>query len=175
MRYNPLLVLLILLPMAVLGLKVSDSVYRYFAYGSERAQVKTLRGQLVDAGAQIVRTKQASDSMRAVMRQEDQALESEQHALRRYDVLARDGALPQDTYERYRAELARYNSHVTSRNAKLSVWQDILARNHAAVSRYNVLADSVRDLATRMGDPYFAVPSPAEAAAERGIVLPETP
>lgn len=165
---------LIFLLLVIVGIKLSDSVYRWLRFGPEREQVKMLRTHLVDAGALMVRTRQESDSMRTVLRADDAALEQEQAALRRYDAQAQDGALPPDVYERYRGELKRYNDHVVRRNAKLSVWQEILSRNHAAVGRYNVLSDSIRDLATRMGDPYYSVPTPAEAAIERGLLKPAT-
>lgn len=172
MRYiNPLLFVLLV----VIGVKLTDSAYKWARYGPEREQVKRMRAELVDAGAGIVRTRQASDSMRAVLRAEDEALEREQQALRRYDDYAHDGALPTGLYERYRADLTRYNDHVAARNARLSAWQEVLGRNHAVVGRYNLLSDSIRDLATRMGDPYYEVPTPAEAAIERGLIKPEQP
>ena len=167
MRYiNPLLFLFLV----ILGVKLSDSAYRWLAFGEERAQVKVLRSNLVDAGAQYVRTRQEGDSMRAVLRVEDEQLEAEERRLRRYDSYASGGGLPPDVYERYRADLTRYNRHVTERNAKLADWQEIQARHNAAASRYTVLADSLNALATRMGDPYYAVPTPAEAAIERGVI-----
>lgn len=169
MRYVTPLIFLLLV---ILGVKLSDSVYRWLRFGPEREQVKELRTRLVDAGALMVRTRQESDSMRSVVHADDAALEQEQAALRRYDAQAQDGALPPELYERYRGELQRYNDHVVRRNAKLGVWQEILGRNHAAVGRYNVLSDSIRDLATRMGDPYYSVPTPAEAAIERGLLKP---
>ncbi len=167
MRYiNPLLFLFLV----ILGVKLLDSAYRWVAFGEERAQVKVLRSNLVDAGAQYVRTRQEGDSMRAVLRVEDEQLEAEERRLRRYDSYASGGGLPPDVYERYRADLTRYNRHVTERNAKLADWQEIQARHNAAASRYTVLADSLNALATRMGDPYYAVPTPAEAAIERGVI-----
>lgn len=170
MRYiNPLLFLLLV----IVGVKLSDSVYRWLAFGPERARVQVLRTGLVDAGAQYVRSRQEGDSMRAVLRAEDEALEAEEHRLRRYDGYATGGGLPPDVYERYRADLTRYNRHVTERNTKLADWQEIQARHNAAASRYTVLADSLNTLATRMGDPYYAVPTPAEAAIERGIIKPQ--
>lgn len=170
MRYvNPLLFLLLV----ILGVKLTDSLYHWVAFGPERARVKELRASLVDAGVQYVRTRQAGDSMRAVLRGEDDGLEAEEVRLRRYDDLATDGRLPPDVYERYRADLTRYNRHVTERNAKLADWQEIQARHNAAASRYTVLADSLNALATRMGDPYYAIPTPAEAAIERGIIKPQ--
>src|ERR1051325_6961920 len=64
MRYiNPLLFLLLV----ILGVKLTDSLYHWVAFGPERAQVKVLRTRLVDAGAQYVRTRQEGDSMRAVL------------------------------------------------------------------------------------------------------------
>ena len=169
MRYiNPLLFLLVV----ILGVKLSDSVYRWLRFGPERARVQVLRAGLVEAGAEYVRTRQADDSMRTVLRAEDVALEQEERTLRRYDSYASGGGLPPDVYARYRAELTRYNRHVTVRNAKLADWQQVQARHNAAASRYTVLADSLHDLAARMGDPYYAIPTPAEAAIERGVLKP---
>jgi hypothetical protein len=164
MKYiNPLLFLLLV----ILGVKLSDSVYRWLRFGPERAQVQVLRNRLVDAGAQYISTRQAGDSMRGILRAEDAQL------LRRYDSYASGGGLPPDVYQRYRDDLTRYNRHVTERNARLADWQEIQARQNAAASRYSVLADSLNALATRMGDPYYAVPTPAEAAIERGIIKPQ--
>jgi hypothetical protein len=170
MKYiNPLLFLLLV----ILGVKLSDSVYRWLRFGPERAQVQVLRTRLVDAGAQYIGTRQAGDSMRAILRAEDAQLEVEEQRLRRYDSYATGGSLPPDVYQRYRDDLTRYNRHVTERNARLADWQEIQARQNAAASRYSVLADSLNALATRMGDPYYAVPTPAEAAIERGIIKPQ--
>jgi len=161
-RIHPLVFVLLV----IIGVKVSEQLYRWVAYADERDRVRVFRGQLLEAGAAIVRTREESDSMRAVMRAEDTSLEEEQVALRRYNRYSRGGTLPPEVYARYKEELDSYNLHVSERNAKLGDWQEILARNHLAVSRYNLLADSVRDLAARMGEPYYAVPTPAEAAVE---------
>lgn len=170
MKYvHPLLFVLL----AIIGIKLSDSAYKWVRYGPEREEVRRMRTELVDAGAEIVRSRQASDSMRAALRADDQALEEEQRVLRRYDDYAHDGALPSGLYERYRADLTRYNDHVASRNRKLSDWQEVLARNNAVVGRYNLLSDSIRTLAARIGDPYYEVPTPVQAARERGVIKPE--
>ena len=169
MRYiNPPLFLLVV----IVGVKLSDSVYRWLRFGPERARVAVLRTGLVEAGAEYIRTRQADDSMRTVLRAEDDALEREERTLRRYDSYAAGGGLPPDVYARYREELTRYNRHVTERNTQLAAWQQIQARHNAAASRYTVLADSLHDLAARMGDPYYAIPTPAEAAIERGVIKP---
>jgi hypothetical protein len=170
MKYiNPLLFLLLV----IVGVKLSDSVYRWLAYAPERARVQVLRAGLVDAGAQYVTARQLGDSMRAVLRAEDDALEREERLLRRYDEEAGGVGLPPEVYARYREDLTRYNRHVVERNAKLSAYQEAQARQNAAATRYTVLADSLHDLATRMGDPYYAIPTPAEAAIERGIIKPQ--
>jgi len=168
-RIHPLIFLLLV----IIGVKLSEQVYRWVVFRDERVRVKELRGSLVEAGAQIVVTREASDSMRSVMEKEDAALETELRALRRFDRMSRGGALPTEIYGRYRRELDRHNLHVGERNERLRDWQAILARNHSAVDRYNLLADSIRDIATRMGEPYYAVPTPAEAAMERGLIKPE--
>jgi hypothetical protein len=168
-RIGPLLLILAVIS----GLWLSQQLWRWAVYGEERALVRGMRPELVEVGADIVRTRMASDSMRKVMGAEDNALEAEQQELRRYNRLARNGTLPLDLYQGYKRDLARYNEHVTHRNARLRDWQEILTRNHAAVDRYNVLADSVRVLTTRMGDPFYPVPSPLDAAVERGLIKPE--
>jgi hypothetical protein len=169
MKYvTPLLFLLLV----IVGIKASDWAYRAVRYGPEREQVRRMRRDLVDAGAVIVRTREDYDSMRAALRATDDSLAAEFQAVRRYNDYAEGGALPQDVYDRYRADLDRYNAHVELRNQRLSAWRDVADRNSVAVSRYNLLADSIRDLATRIGDPYFAVPTPAEAAIERGVIRP---
>ena len=90
MKYiNPLLFLLLV----ILGVKLSDSVYRWLRVGPERAQVQVLRTGLVDAGAQYIQTRQKGDSMRAVLRAEDEQLEVEERRLRRYDSYASGGGL----------------------------------------------------------------------------------
>jgi hypothetical protein len=169
MRYvHPLLFVMLV----VIGIKLSDSAYKWVRYGPEREQVKRMLNDLVDAGADIVRTRQVSDSMRAVLRTEDQALEGEQRVLRRYDDHAHDGALPSGLYEAYRRDLTRYNDHVASRNATLSQWHEVQARYNNSVGRYNLLSDSIRALTTQMGEPYYEIPTPAEAAIRRGVIKP---
>ncbi|HEX8695487.1 MAG TPA: hypothetical protein VF746_23950 [Longimicrobium sp.] len=167
-RLHPLLFLLLV----IAGVKLSEQVYRWLAYGEERVAVKGMREQLVTAGADIVVLRAASDSMRAVVQAHDAGLEREHRSLQRYNLLAHDGTLPPDLYARYKRDLARYNLHVTERNARLRDWQEVQARYNGAADRYNLLADSIRQLATRMGEPYYAVPTPAEAAIERGVLKP---
>jgi len=76
-------------------------------------------------------------------------------------------------YGRYKTELERYNRHVVERNARLRQYQGARDRYVTAVDRYNARADSLRQLAARMGEPYYAVPTPLEAAVQRGVLKPD--
>lgn len=175
-RIRPLkfVLAIVALPLIIAGVQLSNEVYRFLRFGEEREVVRTLRPRLLESGALVMQTRMLSDSMRERIRDEDRRLEAEQRALRRYDRMAVDGALPHEVYQDYRRDLNRYNRHVTTRNALLREWQDILARNHASVDSYNTLADSIRAAAQRMGEPYYQVPSPVEAALARGLIKPES-
>lgn len=162
--------LLLMLALAVV-LLVGRELYRYVAYGDERRLLIALREQVVDAGASVTRTRQQSDSLRTLVEGADQELEREVRILRRYNRQARGGLLPPDVYERYARDRARYEEVLARRNGWFEEWRGVIGRNHTAVDRYNLLADSIRSVAGRIGDPYFPVPLPIEAAAERGIVV----
>ncbi|HEX2202160.1 MAG TPA: hypothetical protein VHG91_02625 [Longimicrobium sp.] len=168
-RIHPLVFLLLVIG----GVKLSEQLYRWAAYGDERAELKSLRGRLAESGAAIMRTGAEADSLRDEIRVEDEELEAEQRAVRRYNGYATNGALPHELYVRYREDLTRYNGHVAERNEKLRAWQEVVARKHAAVDRYNGLADSIRGVAERMGEPYYPVPTPLEAAVESGMLKPD--
>ena len=163
---------LVFLVLVIVGVKLSEQLYQWAAFGEERAQLKELRGRLVVSGSAIMKTGAEADSIREEIRAEDTELESEQRAVRRYSGYATEGALPHELYVRYRDDLARYNLHVAERNAKLRDWQEVVERKHAAIDRYNGLADSIRGVAERMGEPYYAVPTPLEAAVESGMIKP---
>lgn len=152
--------------------KVVKELYEWRVHADERAQLVGLRVRLVDAGAEVMRTRAELDTLKGVLDREDAALERERRGLRAYDRDAEGNTLPMPVYEAYRVDLDRYNEHVARRNERFGRWREVLARNHAAVDRYNALADSLRVVAEVLGDPYYQVPSPVEAAAERGVVKP---
>ncbi|HEX7240540.1 MAG TPA: hypothetical protein VF263_09755, partial [Longimicrobiaceae bacterium] len=99
-------------------------------------------------------------------------LARERRALDAYGRGSEGGALPSHLYAAYRTDLDRYNEHVERRNVRFREWRKVIQRNHASVDRYNALMDSVRAAARTLGDPYYPVPSPIEAAEERGILRP---
>lgn len=154
----------------IITLKLGEQLFRYFAYADERAELAVLREQLVDAGAEVVRTRIRADSMREGIEQTDRTLEAGRRSVGRYGRHARDGALPGHLYGAYRNDLHRYNTQVSERNERLHTYNALVDRNQAATDRYNRLADSLHALAARIGDPYYPIPKPIEAAAERGLV-----
>lgn len=167
-RLRALLAFLLLL---VVG-RVGKELYDWQVHADDRVRLVALRGRLLDAGAEVIRTRAELDTLKGVLDREDAALERERLGLRAYDRRAEGATLPVHLYEAYRADLDRYNGHVADRNRYFHRWREVLARNHAAVDRYNALADSLREVAGVLGDPYYQVPSPLEAAAERGVVEP---
>lgn len=152
---------------ALLVMMVGREVYRWVAYREERSEFVHMRERLIDAGAAVMETRSASETLRAEVEAGDARLKSERAVVQRYTRYARHGALPAHLFGGYREALDRYNQQVSERNRKVGEWQTIIARNHAAVDRFNALADSMRTAAAAMGDPYYAVPSPLQAAAER--------
>lgn len=161
--------------LSVLGLVilflVARELYRWVAFQEERALITALRTDVVDAGAQVTVTRQQLDSLRTAVAEVDVRLEREVEVLRGYERRARHRRLPPDVYEKYLRDRARYERVLAERNALARTVTGVLTVNHAAVERYNTLADSVRAVAARVGDPYYRVPLPVEAAMERGIVV----
>lgn len=169
LRLRTLLIFLVLL----LAVNVGKELYDWRAYAEERTQVVEVRSRLVEAGADVVRTRARLDTLRTVIEGEDRKLEEERRMLRAYGRKADGRALPSHLYEAYRVDLERYNEHVARRNERFQQWEEVIARNHAAVDRYNALADTLRALAAVLGEPYYPVPSPIEAARERGLIRAE--
>ncbi len=160
--------------LVVVGVKLSEQVYRLVAFADERAQVVVLRERLLDAGARLEAARAEARRVRARLEEEDARLEEEHEHLQRYERLAQDGRyLPADVYAAYKAELETYNRHVVERNALNRRLGDLQDRSMVAGESYTALADSIRDLATRMGEPYYSVPTPVEAAIQRGTIKPE--
>lgn len=155
---------------AVIALKLGQQLFQYYAYQEERAALTTMREQLVDLGVEVVTTRLRADSLRTEIKEADAKLQEGRRTVDRYGRYADGGALPGDVYANYRKDLLRYNKAVTERNKRLRTYQEVVDRNHAATDRYNRLADSMAALAARIGDPYYPIPRPVEAATERGLI-----
>lgn len=150
--------------------KLSHEAYRWYAFAEERTRIDVLRSELGDAGVEIVRTQLAADSLRERIESIDVELEVARRQMAGLERHSVDGALPPDLYAVYERQLEGYNGRVGARNEEFEEWREIVARNHAAVRHYNELADSIRALASAMGEPYYPLPTPAEIAVERGAV-----
>ncbi|MBV9774243.1 MAG: hypothetical protein JO040_09860 [Gemmatimonadetes bacterium] len=161
---------LVLFLLLVIAGKLAKEGYDWFAYADDRARLTAMRTRLVDAGVEVLRSRARLDTLRTRIQGEDRKLEEERRELNAYGKNSRGGELSMPLYEAYRSDLGRYNEHVGRRNDQFHEWETVLERNHAAVDRYNALADSVRGIAKTLGDPYYPVPTPLEAAAERGVV-----
>lgn len=159
--------------LAVVGLKASEQAYRFVAYRDEREQVRVLLDRLLDAGAQAELARAERDSMRAVLNAEDEHLEVERRQLMRLQRALESGPVSAAQYEAYRTALETYNHHVVTRNGRVQVYQTVRDRYATNWERHAALADSVREIAARMGEPYYSVPTPLEAARARGVIKVE--
>lgn len=168
MKSTPRFMLTLLL--LVVCVKLSEQLYRWVAFRDERREVGELRERLLDSGAELTLSRAESRRLRQEMEAEDRKLEEERRALERYNRYSTGGYLPTGLYDAYKEELERYNRHVVERNGRLRAYQQSHDRYATAVDRYNARADSVRDLAARMGEPYYSVPTPLEAAVQRGVL-----
>lgn len=161
-------ILLASLALLVLG-RLGVEVYDWAAYRQERERVRELRARLGDAGAEVVRSHARADTVHAAFLKEDGALEREGRLVDAYRERALGGG-PPDAYAAYRGALERYNHHVAGRNARVRELRAARVRLREAQAHYHALADSIRGVARVLGDPYYPIPLPAEAAAERGAL-----
>lgn len=147
-------------------------LYRWYAYSTERETIDQMDDRVLNAGAAVVSTELRADSIHGVVQVLDRQLAVQRRTVDAYARHAAAGALAPHLYEAYRADVASFNERVQQRNAMLDAYKAMVVENYRAVSRYNTLADSIRRLAEEIGDPFYPVPLPAEAAAARGIEPP---
>lgn len=157
---------LLFVVLVIVGVKLSEQGYALVAFREERGQARDLRERLLTTGAELVDARTEADSLRRVINAEDEQLERELRVVQRFHRQARRGPLTPEAYEDYNEKLTAYNLHVVDRNAILRRLEGLHDRQHTAVTRYNLLADSLHALAVEMGQPYYQVPTALEAAAE---------
>lgn len=154
---------------ALLAINLGRQAYRWIAYEEERGELRRL-GEALDASAlEVMRTQLRADSLRGVIERFDDTLRAERREILAMERRADAFGLPPAIYEEYRSGLAGYNRRVGARNGAYDRWREVVASNHRFVDRYNALADSMRRLGRRMGEPYLAIPSPAEIAVRHGL------
>lgn len=147
-------ILSVVVAIAVLAsFKISQQLYRWYSYAPERATIMLLENQLETAGLQVVSSHLQADSLHTLLERmdgqlDDMRVELTGPARRRDD------------------SVADYNKRVEERNALLHNWRLTLEENHDRVSRFNLLADSIRVVAERMGEAFYPIRSPAEIVAQ---------
>lgn len=166
---------LLLVAAVVVAINVGRQGYRWFAFADEREDLRRLSVELDGVALTVMRTQLVADSLRRVIEAADSDLRSDRGQLTAIEARADGDGLPVALYEEYRRGLERYNRRVASRNVEYERWRGIVDRNHRAVDAYNLLADSIRGLGRRMGEPYISIPSPAEVAVEHGLDTPISP
>jgi hypothetical protein len=152
------------------ALKLTQQVYRWFAFAPEREQIGRVEVDLRGAALGVIRTQIEADSLRLVIEGFDADLDARRERLMRYEGQALRGSISRSTESTYRAELATYNQKVGERNELFRDWRRSIEQNHEYVDRYNLMADSVRTLAAQMGEPYYPILSPAEIAERSGLL-----
>lgn len=155
---------LLFVVLVILGVKLSEQAYALVAFRDERAQARDLRERLLETGTELVAVRGEFDVLKQRLETEDERLQRELAALRRF---TRMGPLTEQVYDRYERERLRYNLRVEERNNIAREWEASARRHEVSAQRYNLLADSLQALAVKMGEPYYQVPTALEAAAER--------
>lgn len=153
---------------ALLTVELGRGVYQWFAYAEERAEIRRLSPQVDEAGVAVVASHLRVDSLRQRIEAMDSSLERARHRFRRFGG-GDGGRMTSAAYSAYRREVSRYNDRVAERNGWITQWQRAVNDNRAAVDRYNLLAERIRGVATRMGELHYNIPSPAEAATRGGL------
>lgn len=152
--------------------KIGMELYQWGAQRQPRERLGAVRERLVDAGVVLIRAEARLDTLRRALEGGNEALEEERSALDAYETRMREGPLPPEGYALYRERVDRFNRHAERHNARLRQWNAAVARKDEALDRYAALADSARALARELGEPIYPIPSPAEAAVERGVIRP---
>ncbi|MDB4947548.1 MAG: hypothetical protein JWM27_197 [Gemmatimonadetes bacterium] len=155
---------------AIVVFNLGREGYRWYAFRDERAAIVRLRRHVVEAGAEVTLTRGQLEALNRAVGTADSGLTADVQVLRRYAVQSDGGLLPPAVYARYLRDRRRYDEHRAQRQEVSRRWEEVQGRLHASADWYNVLADSIRTLATRIGDPYYHVPLPVEAAAEKGLI-----
>lgn len=123
---------------------------RWWRHAPERATLDRLWDRLLDTGVAVVRGQERLDSA--------------EQALQRYDARLRAWGWFEP------AGIVAYNRLVRERNAVAARVNALRQERQRLLLRYQTVQDSVQAVAARLGEPWFPVPLPAEAAARRGVI-----
>ena len=167
--WTPRARLLLLAASVILAANLGRQLYRWAAFADERTMLGGLGAELESVALEVMRTQLLADSLRTAIHSLDADLRERRRILARLERRSEIGALSPMLYEEYRRGLEDYNETVSGRNARYERWVEVVNRNHDAVRGYNLLADSMRVVGRRMGEPYLSIPSPAEVAVRHGL------
>lgn len=129
--------------------KISQELLRWYTHAPERATIMLLEDQLESTGLEVVASHLQADSLHSMLESMDVQLDVMRSQLT-------------GTSRQRPASVADYNKRVEERNALLHNWRLTLEENHDRVGRFNLLADSIRVVAERMGEAFYPIRSPAE-------------
>jgi hypothetical protein len=174
MRKERLLPFLVIL-LSVVVVKVGQQLYRWHAYRDERAEIVRLETRLDSAAVGLVTSRIRASALRDSIEAADEHLDTERRRLDSVERTNRDGIFDEGRERAYRTQIAAFNRDIRSRNELVRRWRAAIESNHGHVDRFNLFADSIRAIAMGMKEPYFPIRTPAEIAAEHGIVtVPDT-
>lgn len=150
----------------VLGGRIGYQLITWYQAAPERELLVSLEAELEDAAVGLITTQVASDTLKEAIEAVDVELGRGRQLL---DNLEGRPGFRGGADATYLRELREFNRKVVARNQMVEDWRSTVANNHSHVDRYNMLADSIRSVATRMGEPYYPVRTPAEIATARGV------
>ena len=149
----------------IIGGRIGWQYYSWYQHAPERAMLVELETELEDAAVGVIMTQVRADSIREAIDGTDAELERGRVLLRNLE--SRAAAYRSDSP--YMRERGAFNERVNARNRMVEEWRANVSDNHHYVDRYNLLADSMRSIAGRMGEFYYPIRSPAEIATARGV------
>lgn len=166
MRGRPRTLVLLAALVLVVGARIGYQLLSWKQHGPDRELLVSLETELEDAAVGVITTQIASDTLQEAIEAADIELGRGRQLL---DNLERRSSFGGGTDAAYLRELRAFNEKVAERNRVVEDWRIVVGNNHDYVDRYNLLADSIRAIASRMGEPYFPIRTPAEIATSRGI------
>jgi hypothetical protein len=139
------------------AIQLGEHLFLWYQHRDERVHLTQLREELVDRGAAMIEAQLEVERLRD-----------------RVDTLdgrtGPAGPISSASPDRIPAGALSPAARVTlERNQRLDELREAVNRRNSAAVDYHLLADSIRSVADRARDPYFAIPLPAEAATARGI------
>lgn len=162
MRNRDRVIALSSIVLLVLVVRLSEQLYRWWAFAEERAAIAQLDEELRRVAVGVISTQLRADTLRKSIERVDSELAAGRGEVDLYEGRAGREDLGDSLEGVYREVVGRYNQMIEERNELFSTWQEVVDENHRYVDRYNLLADSIRTLAASMGEPYYPIRSPAE-------------